>query len=114
MSAQKESMMNRLKWVKWLVTVWALVFAVSGCVSTDLIQQMQKDIDALKSQNRSLRTDVDGLSSRLDAMAEEASGEPAADGDDGEPADPARLHVPVVPEDRGALSGCRHAVHLSL
>ncbi|HPQ40110.1 MAG TPA: tetratricopeptide repeat protein, partial [bacterium] len=44
--------------------------------------------------NRSLRTDVDGLSSRLDARAEEASGEPAADGDDGEPAAP--VSVPAV------------------
>lgn len=60
--------MNDVIWWKWLVMVCALALSISGCVSTDLIQQMEKDIDALQAQSKALKQDVQSLEERLDTM----------------------------------------------
>ena len=47
----------------------------TGCVSTDLVQTMMKDIDRLKAQNASLRQDVNALSLEVEALKEHSEEE---------------------------------------
>lgn len=47
----------------------------AGCVSTDLVQTMMKDIDRLKAQNASLRQDVSALSLEVEALKERSEEE---------------------------------------
>ena len=47
----------------------------TGCVSTDLVQTMMKDIDRLKAQNASLRQDVNALSLEIESLKEHSEEE---------------------------------------
>ncbi|MCD4653594.1 tetratricopeptide repeat protein [bacterium] len=50
------------------VLIAGLSIIFSGCVSTDFVQQMVKDIDSLKSENSILRNDITELNQRLDKV----------------------------------------------
>jgi len=57
--------MDNLRGFIKYVLITGLCFIVSGCVSTDLVQQMIKDIDSLKTTNKELLAEIDELDQRV-------------------------------------------------
>ncbi|MGB3976878.1 MAG: tetratricopeptide repeat protein [bacterium] len=51
-----------------IMSMSLICLVLAGCVSTDLVQTMMKDIDRLKAQNASLRQDLNALSLEVQAL----------------------------------------------
>ncbi|MBN1295867.1 tetratricopeptide repeat protein [bacterium] len=60
--------MRVFKWSYRRLVLVMTCFVATGCVSTDLVQKMVKDIDDMKERNVALQAEVDGLKERVDAL----------------------------------------------
>lgn len=68
MCTMMKALTRPLKGYLYLIITLFFCLLMSGCVSTDLVKQMMKDIDQLQTENQELRQEVTALESRLDVV----------------------------------------------